>query len=115
VSKIISRSTYDICGDCYSEAIPDQYFPAATRFGQCAVCYQDAFVVRTPKRRIERGSEVLFQYVTGDIDSGVVLSMDSPDDVTIIIGDRLIRTVCESIGVGCDDTIIGIFENGERV
>jgi hypothetical protein len=91
------------------------YFPGAIRYSECTVCYEQAFVVRAFKTRIERGSEVLFQSVNGDVDTATVLSMDSPDDVTIIIGDRIIRTVCESIGVGCDDTIIGIFENGERV
>jgi hypothetical protein len=110
------RSTYDICGDCYSDTIPDQYFPEATRFGTCNVCWEDAFIVRTPKTIVRTGSTVMYVNRHGEPEYGVVIEMASPGDVVVSFPDgRYVRTVCESIGVGVDDTILGIFDNGEVI
>jgi hypothetical protein len=47
----VSKSV-DLCGDCWSELLPDEYEPATRRFGTCDVCEANAFIHRTSSTRV---------------------------------------------------------------
>jgi hypothetical protein len=109
------RKTYDICGDCWADVEPDQYFPEATRYGTCAVCHCAAYVIRHAKRVVTRGSKALYVYPVGDCDEAVVLSLNMFDAVVMLTDGETIACCPEDIGVGTDDTILGICDNGEMI
>ena len=43
----MTRTTRDLCQDCWQDANPTEYAPVATRFGPCAECGAEALVVRS--------------------------------------------------------------------
>ena len=117
MSKSI-RTTYDICSDCWYAQWPDQYYPEASRFGTCAVCHYDSTVIRVRKTVIQRGSEALLVYPEGDSDTVTVLSVDR--ECVVLLREfgnnhKIITTVPEDIGIGVDDTLIGLTDEGEYI
>jgi hypothetical protein len=117
-----TRNTYDICGDCWADVEPDQYFPEATRYGECAVCYSQALVVRHGKRIVCTGMRgVMYVNRYGEPEDVTVLALHWDDDPNLSYADVLtyehktVRVCPEDIGIGVDDTILGIFDNGETI
>jgi hypothetical protein len=43
----MTRSTRDLCQDCWQERNPSQYCPDLTRWGRCAECGADALITRS--------------------------------------------------------------------
>ena len=43
----MTRSTRDLCQDCWQAANPDQYCPDLNRYGTCAQCGADALITRS--------------------------------------------------------------------
>lgn len=41
------RLTRDLCGDCWQDVRPDEYLPAADRYGTCARCGWAELVARS--------------------------------------------------------------------
>jgi len=43
----VTRTTRDLCQDCWQDANPTEYAPLATRYGPCAECGAEALIVRS--------------------------------------------------------------------
>lgn len=63
---------------------------------------------------LRTGSTALLVYPSGDVDHVTILSLQ-PDAATVRLPDgRTYITVIEDLGIGVDDTISAVFDDGTR-
>jgi hypothetical protein len=72
----MTRSTRDLCQDCWQAANPDQYCPDLNRYGTCAQCGADALVTRSAVIP----AHICLDRLPGEIECGVCGKTRTPEE-----------------------------------